>query len=102
MDNKFYVPQETARRLKEAGYPGEQDAPITYHEALSWLENNLGTEIYLTYARGGDMFFCNIKCSDGECWYDIDTISYITKQAALNAAILKVLELECLQQKQQQ
>lgn len=84
MDNKFYVPQETARRLKEAGYPIEQDAPITYHEALSWLESK-------------GYYVCTLHFEQG--WSAIVNTEYVNKQryasreGALRLAIKYVLDI---------
>lgn len=111
MKSKFLVPFETARRLKEKGYPQESDymycagerhwrhltlyqmnkinavAAPTYHEVLDWL---VGKKIYI-----------DIDCTAKAKWYcymwegnsAIDaTGQYFVRELALNAAIIRALE----------
>ena len=83
MDNKFYVPFNTAKRLKEAGYPVEQDAPVTYNEAVDWLENK-------------GYYVCTLHFEQG--WSAIVNMVYVNKQRyasrenALRLAIKYVLD----------
>lgn len=112
MDAKFYVLYETARLLREKGYPQSTDtwyaetkkgvrtynrpskyeniARPTYHEVLDWLFN-IG---WLVYARnyGEGTYFSTI--------YDIRNNreifpvgSWRSREDALDAAILEVLRL---------
>ena len=133
MDIKFYVPFETAKQLKEKGYPQEfadwyyretadelafvhnryvservvtgkptefsvwYIAAPTYHEVVDWLE---GKGIYITTFWGiGE----TDKKETYKIWWkgfiDIPlheeqaTAVYSTREEALNAAILKALEM---------
>lgn len=118
MDNKFYVPQETAEKLKEAGYPVEQiahsllepwqDAPITYHEAVDWLEskglyidygtyscyNNVTKEHKMTYIAHVSIYVPHLHGSKD--WYQTKT--YDSREEALDEAILAAIDI--LKQKQ--
>lgn len=94
MDDKFYLPHLTAKRLKEAGYPVVQaygyidepwqDAPITYHEALDWLE-------------GKGYYVSTLHFEQG--WSAIVNMVYVNKQryesreSALRLAIKYVLDI---------
>lgn len=120
MNSKFLVPFETAKLLKEKGYPQDKSdygyfdngdshpiimfpadnfdcAAPTYHEVLDWLE---GKEIYIT-------ILLSLGETDKEDTYKIwwkgfvdiplheeqATSLYHTREEALNAAILKALEM---------
>ena len=120
MNNKFYVPFETAKQLKEKGYPqldnewyynsnGEiklyqdldegykEECPImlahyyfaapTYHEVVDWLE---GKGIIITVESD--------VIGDYRSQFNTTTREYLskwfsTREEALNAAILKALEI---------
>ena len=110
MNSKFYVPFETAKALKEKGYPQEIDvihfdgrivhrnlsteqmailcivAAPTYHEVVDWLEGK-GIVIGTGKARG--KWYCSID-SDTD---DLTTELYPTREEALNAAILVALSM---------
>ena len=91
MDSKFFVPFETAKQLKEKGYPQglaleDYCAAPTYHEVVDWLEGK-GIVIGTGKARG--KWYCSID-SDTD---DLTTELYPTREAALNVAILKALEM---------
>ena len=107
MDDKFYVPQLTAKRLKEAGYPVEQDAPITYHEAVDWLENNwIQFNMYRDRWTKIYSVFINYP-NGGLAWKDGKLHSSSSREQALNECILEAIEIvkrrqRLLQQKQQQ
>jgi hypothetical protein len=106
MDNKFYVPQETARRLKEAGYPVEQDAPITYHEAVDWLENNW-IQFNMYRDRWTKIYSVFINYPNGGLAWKDGKLHSSSREQALNECILEAIEIvkrrqRLLQQKQQQ
>ena len=91
MDSKYFVPFETAKQLKEKGYPQGWEledycAAPTYHEVVDWLEGK-GIVIGTGKARG--KWYCSID-SDTD---DLTTELYPTREAALNVAILKALEM---------
>lgn len=102
MKDKFFVPFETAKALKEKGYPQASLSMIldfaapTYHEVVDWLE---GKDILIDCTCGYDY-------KTDEEWYrcfvikrqrrlDDEYISNFapTREEALNEAILKALEL---------
>lgn len=120
MNAKFFVPFETAQRLKEKGYPQDKSdygyfdngdshplivfpadnfdcAAPTYHEVLDWLEEK---GIYVTT-------LCCLGESDKEDTYKIwwkgfmdipphkeqSTLVYHTREESLNACILAALEM---------
>lgn len=120
MDKKFFVPFKTAKALKEKGYPeyadifydanfydadgflvnnfsgSDYDAPIvlpvisapTYHEVLDWLEGRK-VRIYAEYCNGWWYgFIDNSETMEIEA-----TVRYQTREEALNASILKALEM---------
>lgn len=133
MNSKFFVPFETAKALKEKGYPqfdndrrimygddyyydkdgviancgyglqsiygedfkgAENDYVLapTYHEVLDWLEGR-GKRVlvdYFTYEDGG-VWLSLIAGSYGN--YATKAGEFKTREEALNAAILKALEL---------
>ena len=121
MKDKFFVPYETAKRLKEKGYPQkgssywrieEEERPRivdywlldededrergyshisapTYHEVIDWLEGK------------GIRVFAHYYIDNGKWVYVIEDFKRLqdnagffhTREEALNAAILKALEL---------
>lgn len=118
MNSKFFVPFETAKALKEKGYNEEcrvwydikgrlcsnvndiinsdmaethYSAP-TYHEVIDWLE---GKDIYISVIANFNHhtlafeYYCHITNHIG----DIPTEEHPTRKEALNAVILKALEL---------
>ena len=131
MNAKYFVPFETAKQLKEKGYPqawatmyygtfdgetilltdresascvveGDEDSPVfedwsesyyaapTYHEVVDWLEGK--GIILVTDAkryRGGLIYWCNIGW--GVKFEETD--EFPTREEALNAAILRALEM---------
>lgn len=114
MNSKYFVPFETAKALKEKGYPQEIDvihfdgrivhrnlsteqmailcivAAPTYHEVVDWLEGK--GIILVTDAkryRGGLIYWCNIGW--GVKFEETD--EFPTREEALNAAILRALEM---------
>lgn len=134
MNNKFFVPFETAKLLKEKGYPqefgtkyyyydniffvrlitdrdsascivmGDTDSPCfaslnksyfaapTYHEVVDWLESK---EIYISvyvdfnFHKRAMVYNGYITSDEGE-WIPEE---FLTLEEALNAEILKALEL---------
>ncbi len=118
MKDKFFVPYETAKALKEKGYPQEIDkiffdgrivtrhigikhmntlnivAAPTYHEVVDWLESS---DIVVI----ADLDITNNGVTDkwvGMWWTNNKqerkgTDCFNTREEALNAAILKALEL---------
>lgn len=123
MNAKFYVPFETAKILKERGYPeytdifydangclantfarSNYDAPIvlpviaapTYHEVVDWLEEK---GIYITcYApllKPVDRYGISVFNSNTDNTNDLGLCreAYPTREDALNAGILKALEM---------
>ena len=128
MEQKFFVPYETAVKLKAAGYPqfninrslmygddyyydiygvitkcgygllsiycddfgAENDYVLapTYHEAVDWLESK-GVQVWTDY--DGDLWWGLIASSVRKT--AVATISHATREEALNAAILKALEV---------
>lgn len=120
MTNKFFVPYETAKLLKENGYNEEctfywgdgiirighqlhtnkeltDNTPnwlynecisaMTYHEVLDWLEGK-GIHIYAEYCNDWVGFIDAGETKETEA-----TGIYPTREQALNAAILKALEM---------
>lgn len=107
MNEKFYVPFRTAEKLKAKGYneecerfynnfgmlttepKGSKIAAPTYHEVIDWLE------------RKGIRAFAHYYLDNGKWVYVIEDFKqlqdnagfYNTREEALNAAILKALEL---------
>ena len=115
MKQKFIVPYETAKRLKEKGYPQtdgfiydeEADGRLrtwvrttsnkipkfvaapTYHEVVDWLESK------------GIRVFAHYYLDNGKWVYVIEDFKRLqdnagffpSREEALNAAILKALEL---------
>lgn len=123
MNGKFYVPFETAKLLKEKGYPeyadifydangflvnnfsrSDYDAPIvfpvisasTYHEVVDWLEEK---GIYITcYApllKPVGRYGISVFNSNTDNINDLGLCreAYPTREDALNAGILKALEM---------
>ncbi len=108
MDAKFFVPFETAKLAKEKGYPQDKSdygyfdngdshplimfpadnfdcAAPTYHEVVDWLEGK-GIYVFTNYY---DKWAGFIRI--GRKLYDVNI--YPTREEALNAAILKALEM---------
>lgn len=114
MNSKYFVPFETAKLLKEKGYPQITDyvfflgkivlnctndekcmelsgiiAAPTYHEVVDWLEGK------------GIRVFAHYYIDNGKWVYVIEDFKRLqdnagffhTREEALNAAILKALEL---------
>lgn len=116
MDAKFYVPYETARELRLKGYPQstetwyvetakgvstykkqsaeyESIARPTYHEVLDWLTKKSGYFVQTLHAS-------HMRPAAWYCAIDVggDMNKYakgyfITREDALNAAILETLRL---------
>ena len=117
MDSKFFVPFETAKQLKEKGYPQDMDylydtdgcrkwrhltlyqmdklnfvAAPTYHEVVDWLREQYGLIVCVGF-------------SVARCWtWSVGRLREIltlgaygekesTREEALNVAILKALEM---------
>ncbi len=128
MDKKFFVPYQTARQLKEKGYPQElavwyyykmvdefvfvhsryvpgrvvkgqltelgvlYTAAPTYHEVLDWLEGKgICVSVILNKSRGG--WFASIDEKNKPLRTGFETYDFPTREEALNAAILKALEM---------
>ena len=110
MNEKFFVPYNTAQKLKANGYNEECDrfydnsgtlttepkgskiAAPTYHEVIDWLElSNIRISIFVEHLFG-TRFFEN-KCKLNVLGTEFCTMGYNTREEALNAAILKALEL---------
>lgn len=108
MNDKFFVPFETAAALKAKGYPqdggcaytDEDDAarqPIadapTYHEVVDWFAKAhhiyIGTNIINDVPRPF-RYGCEIARRNRR---SIFTESKPTREAALNAAIVRALQL---------
>ena len=114
MKDKFFVPFETAQALKAAGYNEEckdwydskgvlwsndtfepnnsdlaemQYSAPTYHEVVDWLKGKK-VRIYAEYCKGWAGFIDNGEAKEVEA-----TAVYSTREEALNAAILKALEM---------
>ena len=123
MNSKFFVPFETAKQLKENGYNGTVDyyymangqmcfdamevsndtldlknngtiAAPTYHEVIDWLEGK-GIYIYgyppMRMIDVGN-YTSGLYDSNKEYWTTCKSV-YSTREEALNAAILKALEM---------
>lgn len=116
MDAKFLVPFETARQLKEKGYPQDKSdygyfdngdshpiimfpadnfdcAAPTYHEVLDWLQGKglcitCGEPLVKQFASQYTATVLNNNINEW-CMCGI----YPTREEALNAAILKALEM---------
>lgn len=109
MNKKFYVPFETAKLLKENGYPQESDyvycseerrevslapyqmniinavAAPTYHEVIDWLiDKEYPIEVMWVREHSDLVWYCGVAHTI--------TSNYSTREEALNKAILKVLE----------
>lgn len=120
MDKKFYVPFETAKLLKEKGYPeyadifydangflvnnfsrSDYDAPIvlpvisspTYHEVLDWLyEKKICITCHPAYSYEGQYngFQYEMQTYDED---DYPDDIYRTREEALNEAIKAALHM---------
>ena len=111
MDKKFFVPFETAQRLKEKGYPQESDyiycsgekqrryltpyqmniinavAAPTYHEVVDWLLGKgypIESACIREYSDSDVKWLCGVEYTR--------TRICPTREEALNETILKVLE----------
>ena len=99
MDSKYFVPFETAKQLKEKGYPQgweleDHCAAPTYHEVVDWLEEK---GIYLhcyspTRVQDIGQYTAGVFNSNTNDWGTCKSV-YSTREEALNAAILKALEM---------
>ena len=113
MDRKYYIPYETAKQIKEKGFPQEHEwfycddgkgitpswdgshcdcsdgiACPTYHEVIDWLEGRK-VRIYAEYCNGWWYgFIDNSETMEIEA-----TVRYQTREEALNDGILKALEM---------
>lgn len=122
MNTKFFVPYETAKRLKEKGYPQkgssywrieEEEKPRivdywlldededrergyshisapTYHEVVDWLDGK-GQSVVVDIDKEG--WFAYIYNKNTSRISAVKGCYFSTREEALNAAILKVLEL---------
>ena len=109
MKKKFFVPSETARALKAAGYNEKCDyyylfglpfffkcyAAPTYHEVVDWLEEKgiiVIADLNMTSNGVTDkwvgMWWSSNKKQKNGTYY-----CYNTREEALNAAILAALEV---------
>lgn len=118
MKDKFFVPFETAKALKEKGYSqncssywrmeeGENPRIVdywlldkdedrergyshisapTYHEMLDWLEEKYNIRIVISYDWCEEKWEFIIQGITYDTWHG-------SREEALNAAILKALEL---------
>lgn len=121
MDKKFFVPFKTAKLLKEKRYSGICDyyyapdkqlyfgvtrvsndtldyenngtiAAPTYHEVVDWLEGKgICVSVILNQSRGG--WFASIDEKNKPLRTGFETYDFPTREEALNAAILKALEM---------
>ena len=127
MNAKYFVPLETAKLLKEKGYPQEfadwyyhesadelafvhnryvpervvtgkptelgiwYIAAPTYHEVVDWLEEK-GIWVSVTNRPWGT-WFASVEERDKPQEKGYDTDDYSTREEALQAAILKALEM---------
>ena len=99
MNAKYFVPFETAKQLKEKGYPQGWEledycAAPTYHEVVDWLEEK---GIYLhcyspTRVQDIGQYTAGVFNSNTNDWGTCKSV-YSTREEALNAAILKALEM---------
>lgn len=112
MDSKFYVPYETARLLREKGYPQstetwyvetengvrtykkpsagyESIARPTYHEVLDWLYD-MGVSVWARSNYGKIDWFSVVAVGDDE---HFPSGWFKTREEALNVAILEALRL---------
>lgn len=90
MNDKFFVPFETAEALKEKGFNEEKP---TYHEVVDWLAK--AHHIYIGMNIINDVprpfrYGCEIARRNRR---SIFTESNPTREAALNAAIVRALQL---------
>lgn len=119
MNAKYFVPFETTKILKKKGYRKHSDyywminpeeplkivssrekdlfeshllggikymiAP-TYHEVLNWLEEKYNIQVIINYDCYVDRWKYVIRCVTYNTYHN-------TREKALNAAILKALEL---------
>lgn len=118
MNSKFFVPFETAKQLKEKGYPQEIDtihfdgriahrnlsteqmailcivAAPTYHEVVDWLEEKGMCIICYapTIRQPNRRYRASVFVSNINDWGTCKSV-YLTREEALNAAILKALEM---------
>lgn len=88
-NTKFYVPKETVKMLKKAGYP--DDTP-TYHEVVDWFEKH---GIYIAVNMMFDdntvkKVYYSAECFIGDDDYALD--EYSSREKALNSAFVAVLE----------
>lgn len=115
MNSKFFVPFETAKKLKEKGYDdngcdmwynadGELDCTAwgkvtqilapTYHEAIDWLEGKgIILQCYSPILKQNLwQYTAGVFNSNTNDWGTCKSV-YLTREEALNAAILKALEM---------
>lgn len=113
MNAKFFVPYETAKALQIKGYPnkdGEMRYSIcgdlhrkwlymtdivapTYHEVIDWLERffNKYVSVYVGFNfHTQRMEYCGLLTTGTGEW---SSENFPTREEALNAAILKALEM---------
>ena len=116
MDRKYYIPYETAKQIKEKGFPQEHEwfycddgkgitpswdgshcdcsdgiACPTYHEVLDWLENkDIIIESTKRWVRGNSYaWFSDVHQYNGP----IETFIDETREGAINEAIVYALGL---------
>ena len=117
MKSKYFVPFETAKALKEKGYPQESDymycdgerhwrhltlyqmnkinavASPTYHEVVDWLyEKKICITCHPAYSYEGQYngFQYEMQTYDKDDYHDD---IYRTREEALNSAIISALEM---------
>ncbi len=87
IDERFVVPKDTENMLRQKGYKGRVNA--TYHEVVDWFESK------------GIRVFAHYYLAQKEWVYVIEDFKrlkdnagyYKTREQALNAAILKAIEM---------
>ena len=112
MDRKYYIPYETAKQIKEKGFPQEHEwfycddgkgitpswdgshcdcsdgiACPTYHEVIDWLEGK-GIRIYAEYCNDWVGFIDAVETKETKA-----TGIYTTREEAPNEAIIYALKL---------
>ncbi len=86
IDERFVVPKDTENMLRQKGYKGRVNA--TYHEVVDWFESK-GLYITAMHFDVREEPWTAIIDGKEHALGDV----YTTREQALNAGILKALEL---------
>ena len=110
MNATYFVPFETAKQLKEKGYPQDKSdyryfdikfpadnfdcAAPTYHEVVDWLEGKgIILQCYSPILKQNlGQYTAGVFNSNTNDWGTCKSV-YPTREEALNAAILKALKM---------